>query len=168
MFLSEKNSSARTARNPLPPKIASLLRESWWLALLAAALYLLLILYTYNKADPGWSHSANAVTIRNAGGVVGAYIADLLLAVFGLSAYWWIMFCSWCGGISPYRKRARNDRRFTRLRQPVLSSCSSAVADGGAALQPQGSVAVCAGRHAGRAGWRCAIQTRVSPGARWS
>jgi len=93
MFLSEKNSSARTARNPLPPKIASLLRESWWLALLAAALYLLLILYTYNKADPGWSHSANAVTIRNAGGVVGAYIADLMLAVFGLSAYWWIMFC---------------------------------------------------------------------------
>ena len=93
MFLSEKNSSARTARNPLPPKIASLLRESWWLALLAAALYLLLILYTYSKADPGWSHSVSTVTIRNAGGVVGAYIADLVLAVFGLSAYWWVIFC---------------------------------------------------------------------------
>ena len=94
MFLSEKNSGARTVRNPLPPKIAALLRESWWLALLAAALYLLLILYTYDKADPGWSHSVSAATVRNAGGVVGAYIADLMLAVFGLSAYWWVVFCA--------------------------------------------------------------------------
>ena len=93
MFLSDKNSGVRTARNPLPPKLAALLRESWWLALLAVALYLLLILYSYDKADPGWSHSVDAVGIHNAGGMAGAYIADLMLAVFGLSAYWWIMFC---------------------------------------------------------------------------
>lgn len=92
MFLSENNSSTRTAKNPLPPKIASLLRESWWLVLLALALYLLLILFTYNKADPGWSHSVNVASIRNAGGLVGAYISDLMLAVFGMSAYWWVAF----------------------------------------------------------------------------
>jgi S-DNA-T family DNA segregation ATPase FtsK/SpoIIIE len=100
MYLSYKHSGARTARNPLPPKIASLLRESWWLTLLALALYLLLVLYTYHKTDPGWSHSVNAVTVRNAGGVAGAYIADLMLAVFGLSAYWWVSFCGalvWLG-----------------------------------------------------------------------
>ncbi|HSN41806.1 MAG TPA: DNA translocase FtsK 4TM domain-containing protein [Burkholderiales bacterium] len=91
--MSDKNSGVRTARNPLPPKLAALLRESWWLALLAVALYLLLILYSYDKADPGWSHSVDAVGIHNAGGMAGAYIADLMLAVFGLSAYWWIMFC---------------------------------------------------------------------------
>ncbi|MCW5603881.1 MAG: DNA translocase FtsK 4TM domain-containing protein [Burkholderiales bacterium] len=93
MFLSEKNSNGRTAKNPLPPKIAALLRESWWLALLALALYLLLILYTYDRADPGWSHSTRVDTIHNAGGLVGAYIADLMLAVFGLSAYWWVALC---------------------------------------------------------------------------
>ena len=100
MFLSDKTSGVRTAKNPLPPKIAALLRESWWLALLALALYLLLVLYTYHKTDPGWSHSVDAVTIRNAGGMVGAYIADLMLAVFGLSAYWWVTFCGalvWLG-----------------------------------------------------------------------
>ena len=92
MFLSENNSGARTAKNPLPPKIASLLRESWWFVLLALALYLLLILFTYDKTDPGWSHSVNTASIRNAGGLVGAYISDLMLAVFGVSAYWWVAF----------------------------------------------------------------------------
>ncbi len=92
MFLSEHKLNSGTARNPLPPKIAALLRESWWLALLALALYLLLVLSTYNKADPGWTHSVNPTGIRNAGGVVGAYISDLMLAVFGLSAYWWAAF----------------------------------------------------------------------------
>jgi S-DNA-T family DNA segregation ATPase FtsK/SpoIIIE len=93
MLLSDRNAGTRTARNPLPPKIAALLRESWWLALLALALYLLLVLYTYDTADPGWSHSVSALTIQNAGGIVGAYIADLMLSVFGLSAYWWAVFC---------------------------------------------------------------------------
>ena len=83
----------RPAKNPLPPKIASLLRESWWLAMVAAALYLVLILYSYNKADPGWSHSVESPAVRNAGGKAGAWIADMLLYLFGLSAYWWVLFC---------------------------------------------------------------------------
>jgi S-DNA-T family DNA segregation ATPase FtsK/SpoIIIE len=89
----EKSGGSRSAPNPLPPRIAALVRESWWFALLALALYLLLVLYTYDKSDPGWSHSLNVNTIHNAGGVVGAYVADLMLYVFGMSAYWWVVFC---------------------------------------------------------------------------
>jgi S-DNA-T family DNA segregation ATPase FtsK/SpoIIIE len=85
--------TSKAAGNPLPPKIASLLRESWWLALVAIALYLLLVLVTYQQSDPGWSHSVRAPAIRNAGGVVGAYVADLMLYLFGVSAYWWIVLC---------------------------------------------------------------------------
>ncbi len=94
MLSSLKTNGGRAAKNPLPPRIAALLRESWWFALLAVALYLLLILLTYHKTDPGWSHSLRAITIHNAGGVVGAYLADLMLFVFGLSAYWWVAFCA--------------------------------------------------------------------------
>jgi S-DNA-T family DNA segregation ATPase FtsK/SpoIIIE len=90
----EKSGDSRAASNPLPPRIAALVRESWWFALLALALYLLLVLYTYDKSDPGWSHSASVTTIHNAGGVVGAYVADLMLYVFGVSAYWWVVFCA--------------------------------------------------------------------------
>ena len=85
--------STRAARNPLPPQLAALLREFWWLALLGLALYLALVLYTYDRADPGWSHGADVSTVQNAGGRVGAWLADILLYLFGVSAYWWVVFC---------------------------------------------------------------------------
>jgi S-DNA-T family DNA segregation ATPase FtsK/SpoIIIE len=93
MPASDKALDTKAARNPLPPKLAALVRESSWLAFLALALYLLLVLWTFDKADPGWSHSAAAERIANSGGVIGAYIADLLLFLFGLSAYWWVVLC---------------------------------------------------------------------------
>ncbi len=93
MPAAENTAGAKAARNPLPPKIAALLRESWWLAFLAVALYLLLILLSFHKADPGWSHSVVVDRIENAGGVIGAYVADLLLFVFGVSAYWILALC---------------------------------------------------------------------------
>ena len=80
--------------NPLPPRIAALVRESWWLALVGVALFLLMVLVTYHKGDPGWSHSLRSPGIRNAGGMVGAYLADLLLYLHGVSAYWWVVFCA--------------------------------------------------------------------------
>jgi len=68
-----------------------LLRESKWFALTALALYLLLILVTFDKADPGWFHSTAAAGARNAGGRVGAWLSELLLYLFGVSAYWWVV-----------------------------------------------------------------------------
>ncbi len=78
---------------PLPAKLAGLLREAKWLVLVALAVYLVLIFATFNRADPGWSHSATDAVARNAGGVVGAWLADLLLYLFGVSAYWWVALC---------------------------------------------------------------------------
>ncbi|OGA73419.1 MAG: cell division protein FtsK [Betaproteobacteria bacterium RIFCSPLOWO2_12_FULL_65_14] len=78
---------------PLPAKLAGLLREAKWLVLVALAVYLVLIFATFNRADPGWSHSATDAVARNAGGLVGAWLADLLLYLFGISAYWWVALC---------------------------------------------------------------------------
>jgi len=78
----------RTETPPLPGKIAALLRESKWFALLALALYLLLILVTFDKSDAGWFHSTGTMTARNAGGRAGAWLSELLLYLFGVSAYW--------------------------------------------------------------------------------
>ena len=60
------------AKNPLSPRIAALLRESWWLVLVAAAVFLVLILYTYDPNDPGWSRTSSHAAIHNAGGWMGA------------------------------------------------------------------------------------------------
>jgi S-DNA-T family DNA segregation ATPase FtsK/SpoIIIE len=90
--------AARKAPEPsaltlTPGRIAGLLRESWWLGLVAAVIYLAMVLYTFDRADPGWSHSTQVSDIRNAGGAVGAWVSDLLLWLFGISAWWWLAFC---------------------------------------------------------------------------
>ena len=87
-----KSAVQKAQRKPLPPKIAALLRESWWLLLVGAALYLVLVLFTYSRGDPGWSHQASGAQVINAGGKAGAWLADVALYVFGLSAWWWVLF----------------------------------------------------------------------------
>jgi len=91
---------------PLPGRVVALLRESRWLLLLSIALYLILILHGYDRDDPSWSHSASSALTNNPGGVLGAWLADVLLYVFGFSAWWWTAFLVqrvWAGyhGISP-------------------------------------------------------------------
>ncbi|MBZ0105552.1 MAG: DNA translocase FtsK 4TM domain-containing protein [Sulfuricella denitrificans] len=87
------SSGRQTAAHPFPPRIANLIRESWWLVLVVAALYFIMILGTYDRGDPGWSHSATVSNIHNAGGELGAWMADLFLYLFGVSAYWCAAFC---------------------------------------------------------------------------
>jgi len=77
-------------RPPLPERLLGLLRESRWLLLVAVALYLILILFGFDRADPSWSHSASDATTHNPGGVLGAWLADMLLYLFGFSAWWWV------------------------------------------------------------------------------
>ncbi len=76
----------------LSPRVSRLLRESGWLILVGAAFYLILIFYTYDRGDPGWSHSGDYEHIQNAGGHIGAWLADFLLYLFGVSAWWWAAF----------------------------------------------------------------------------
>src|SRR5437588_9686015 len=80
MGVAEKNSGA-----PLPAKLAGLLREAKWLIVVAVAGYLLLIFATFHRGDPGWSRSVTDGVARNAGGVVGAWVSDIALYLFGLS-----------------------------------------------------------------------------------
>src|SRR5215813_5298433 len=109
----------KTQGSPLPARLAGLLREAKWLALGALAAYLLLVFATYHKGDPGWSHSATGAVTQNAGGRVGAWLADLLLYLFGLSAYWCVALCgvavAW--GYSAL-ERASPDKKAPADRRP--------------------------------------------------
>ncbi len=75
---------------PLPERIVALINEVRWLVLGAAGVYLALIFWGFDPADPGWSHAVSAERIGNPGGRFGAWLADLLLYLFGLSAWWWV------------------------------------------------------------------------------
>ncbi len=91
MSFSDKPMAKKTA-NPLPPRISRLLREAVSLVLGGIALYLSLILISFDRTDPGWSHSGTFRQVSNAGGSAGAWLADLLLYLFGMSAWWWVVF----------------------------------------------------------------------------
>ena len=85
MALAQRNTAL-----PLPERIVALINEVRWLALGAVGVYLALILWGFDPADPGWSHAVAAERIANPGGRFGAWLADLLLYLFGLSAWWWV------------------------------------------------------------------------------
>ncbi len=70
------------------PRLTRLLREARWLVFVTVAVYLVLILATYQRGDPAWSHSAGGLATSNAGGRIGALVSDVLLYLFGLSAWW--------------------------------------------------------------------------------
>jgi DNA segregation ATPase FtsK/SpoIIIE, S-DNA-T family len=93
MFFKKNRNSRRVTDNggELSPRMARLLRESWWLLVVAGFLYLALTLFTYTKTDPGWSFTGTGAPIANRGGAIGAWIADLLLYLFGISAWWWVV-----------------------------------------------------------------------------
>jgi S-DNA-T family DNA segregation ATPase FtsK/SpoIIIE len=112
-MFSKRNGNARRRPPPpapeLSPRMARLLRESWWLLVAASFHYLALTLVTYTKPDPAWSTTGVGGAIANRGGVVGAWLSDLLLYLFGLSAWWWV-----AGGIAlvvlGYRRVVHPDR----------------------------------------------------------
>ena len=94
---------------PLSPRFARLVRESWWLVIVAAFIWLALILATYSRDDPGWSYSGSGAPIVNKGGVAGAWLADLLFYLFGLSAWWWVI-AGVVLVVSAFRRIAEPDR----------------------------------------------------------
>ncbi len=73
-------------------KLFMLLRESRWLLIVASAGYIAMVLFGYNPDDPAWSHSKTGALISNPGGVLGAYFSDLMLYLFGFSAWWLVLF----------------------------------------------------------------------------
>jgi DNA segregation ATPase FtsK/SpoIIIE, S-DNA-T family len=85
--------NTRNGPSALQMRLLSIAREARWIVFAALAAWLTLVLATWNAADPAWSHSVgrDAEQLHNRGGVMGAYFADILLYLFGFSAWWWVI-----------------------------------------------------------------------------
>ncbi|MGC1953302.1 MAG: DNA translocase FtsK 4TM domain-containing protein [Gammaproteobacteria bacterium] len=87
------------------------LRESILILFAGVALYFTLALASYHPADPGWSHSADRSEVLNHGGRAGAWIADILLYLFGYLAYLFPVLVGYAGWLvfrGARRRRAMN------------------------------------------------------------
>ena len=127
MFYKRNGNRKRRPTAPeatLSPRFARLVRESWCLLVVAVLIYIALILSTYTKSDRGFSFTGTSDTIANRGGVVGAWLSDLLLYLFGLSAWWWV-----AGGVmllvAGFRRIA--DPRRAREHPPGLAALGFAL-----------------------------------------
>ena len=63
------------------------MKEIGFIFMVAGALFVALSLFTYHPSDPGWSQAVSVAEIHNDGGIVGAYIANILLYLFGYLGY---------------------------------------------------------------------------------
>ncbi len=90
-----------------------LLQEARWLILGVMSVYIGLILLGYSAADPGWSQAAEVTRIANPGGRLGAWLADLLYYLFGVSAWWWVVFLGYglAWGFRRLRQELSADKR---------------------------------------------------------
>ncbi|MDX1698816.1 MAG: DNA translocase FtsK 4TM domain-containing protein, partial [Thiohalobacterales bacterium] len=77
----------KAEQNRITHHVSHGLREGALLILGAIAIFLLVSLVSYHPADPGWSNSGDVARINNAGGIIGAWLADVLLYLFGYMAY---------------------------------------------------------------------------------
>ena len=72
-------------------------REGALLVISAVAIYLLVSIASYYPGDPGWSNAGHVNRIVNQGGVAGAWIADVLLYLFGFMAYLFPVMIGYAG-----------------------------------------------------------------------
>ncbi|OWW22365.1 DNA translocase FtsK [Noviherbaspirillum denitrificans] len=104
----------QTEAHPLPNRLVRLLSEARWFVLAIVTVYLILVFLTYSRTDPGWSQANVVPQIANWGGKIGAWTADLMLFIFGFSAWWFCVFLLrsvWAG----YR---RLSHRFLLQKEP--------------------------------------------------
>ena len=62
-------------------------REIWGVVICVSALLILICLYYYGPRDPSFNTSSRAVDVQNRVGIIGSYVADILLQGFGFAAY---------------------------------------------------------------------------------
>jgi len=86
--------------------MSRLFTEIRWILQVALGVFLLMAMVSYSTHDPSWTHAAQVDQIANWAGRVGAWTSDILLLLFGLSAYWWIVLLG--------RLIVANYRRITR------------------------------------------------------
>ncbi|WP_299686508.1 DNA translocase FtsK 4TM domain-containing protein [uncultured Vibrio sp.] len=79
----------KTSEEPQSPRLSGSqrLRECSLILGVLFSILLAVALFTFSPADPSWSQTAWGGDIQNAGGYVGAWLADTLFFVFGSLAY---------------------------------------------------------------------------------
>ena len=83
------------SRSELLTILRNRLREGTLIGLVFTSVLFLLALVSFDKEDPGWSYTGNNAEVTNLVGATGAWIADVVLFVFGFAGYLLPLLLMW-------------------------------------------------------------------------
>jgi S-DNA-T family DNA segregation ATPase FtsK/SpoIIIE len=100
--------AARAAAASTDSPVSRWRRQALLLVGAVAWLLMLLALATHDLRDPGFSTSGDGAPLRNKAGVVGAWLSDLGLFLFGYSVWWFVPvgLRAWLSGLARAVRRA--------------------------------------------------------------
>jgi S-DNA-T family DNA segregation ATPase FtsK/SpoIIIE len=107
-------------------------REAILFAAAAVTLFLLAALISYNPADPGWARQGSGLAVHNLLGVPGAWIADVLLSLFGYLGFIAPLLVLYSGWLAFVNRDLRSDEfgcksiRAVALLLSLLAACALA------------------------------------------
>lgn len=117
----------------LSDQVVRTLREGALWVFGALALILWVALFTYDPADPGFSHATGNAEISNSVGRVGALVSDMLFNLFGRPAYLFTLMVAYFGWIIFREQKARDPLsradyalRFGGFVATLVTSCALA------------------------------------------
>lgn len=91
--MSQASRKKKTVK-PVGDKLLGNLKEVAIIAMIVVAVFLFIALFSFDASDPAWTHSVDTDIIHNGAGVIGAWIADILLTLFGYFGYFVpLLFC---------------------------------------------------------------------------
>jgi len=80
-----QNQSSKKKYKPLPKKFR--IREAINVLCVCLGFFLLISFLTFNKSDPSWSNTSFLYNVENSTGVLGAFLSDFILYLFGAFGY---------------------------------------------------------------------------------
>ena len=113
-------SKKQAPSDPLGKQLSRNVMEVSMIALGALAIYLFIALATYSPDDPGWSHAVSNQETLNSAGDVGAWIADVLLYLFGYMGHLFPVVFAY-GGWRLFANR-NQENRLDYLRYSIRGS----------------------------------------------
>ncbi len=130
MAKAQSKASSKKQENAYADRLHHWMREAVLLLSAALTIFLLMALFSYSPADPGWSDLGSGAAVENLGGRVGAWFADVLLSLFGLMGFvfpWLLFYAGWMvyrGGRDESLRGAMLGIRSGALVLVLVAGCS--------------------------------------------
>jgi len=77
----------KTEQKAAKPETRGYLHEIFGIVAFSLGLFVLICLYSYSPLDPSLNSASGSREVHNFGGLVGSYLADLLITGFGLGSF---------------------------------------------------------------------------------